>query len=110
MKPTDVLPTSQVPTGETFQGAEVLPFAQRAAHLRTVAPTTLEGTAAVLELLETMKQIILRGEESPTAIVLVIIEEDGERAKSYGRSVGLNRMELIGNLHALAAEITMEAS
>lgn len=103
MKPI-LLPTG--PSGSTGAAnppnAEVLPFK------RVPDPVLPEHTRQCVELLDRLKAKILAGEESPTGLVLCVVENRGETEKSFALSVGLSRMEIVGNLYALATEITLE--
>jgi len=83
--------------------ATVLPF-----KLPAPPPTPAE---AVLELLDRFREQIVTGAVTPRHLILCVVEHVGEtREKSYALSTGMGRMEMVGNLFALATEITMEPS
>lgn len=86
---------------------KVIPFQLKAVD---TPPTFSPETQACLDLILAVRTRIMAGEYAPTGIVIGIIEARGELEESYALSAGLTRMELIGNLHALATEITLEGS
>lgn len=108
MKRTDV-PTD-IPTSPTASAgapsATVLPF--KKVQVSGEANATNIATQMCIEMLDRLRERIMAGEDHPTGLVVCVIENQGETEKSYALSCGLNRMEVIGNLHALATEITIE--
>lgn len=84
---------------------KVVPF-----HPTLVPPSQAFSpeTQACLDLILAVRTRIMAGEYVPTAILIGVIEARDDVEESFALSSGLNRMELIGNLHALASGISME--
>lgn len=93
-RPT-LLPTSQVALE-----AEVIPF--------KVAPSHTDKEQ-VLALLDKFRQQVVDNSLDPRALIMLVVERVGpDREKTYALSTPMARMEVIGNLFALATELTVE--
>lgn len=99
-------------SSDLHAGPEATPPKVVPLHPRLVdtPPTFSPETQACLDLILAVRTRIMAGEYVPTGIVIGIIETRDELEESYALSAGMTRMELIGNLTALATEITLEGS
>src|SRR5258708_1451643 len=94
-----------LPTGQVAIEAEVIPF-------KKVEPVpSITAVEEVLALLDRFRAQVEAGTVIPRHLIMCVVEHVGaERERSYALSTGMGRMEMVGNLFALATEITMEPS